>query len=196
MITNFTEAMAKRYVCRACNKGCSIGVRHMCDQNCSECMTSPSCAFVGVRIPCGDCNRHFRSQSCYDNNKKQQLVADRMGKTVYEQKKCCGKCGDFITEKKHDCNKRWCENCNENNEIGHLCFMRSLRNKLLDSDTVLFVFYAFETNQDTKYSDSDTVHVANLVFLQQFCSKCEKIQGINIDLNSAVGVNTRFGTIR
>jgi len=196
LITNLTGALAKRYVCRACNKGCSIGVRYMCDQTCSDCMTIPSCAFVGVRIPCGDCNRHFRGQSCYDNHKKQHLEADRMGKTVCEQKICCGKCGAFITEKKHDCNKRWCENCGENKEIGHLCFMRPLRNKLAACDRVLLLFYDFETPQDTKYSDSATVHFPNLVCLQQFCSKCENIQDINIDLNSAVGGNTRFGTIQ
>ena len=163
--------MAKRYVCRACNKGCSHGVRHMCHQTCSDCMKSPPCTFVGVRITCGDCNRHFRCQSYYDDHKKQQLGADRMGKTACEQKKSCGKCGALITEKRHDCNKRYCENCNENKEIGHLCFMRPLRNELPASDTVLFVLYDFETTQDTKYSDSATVHVPNLVCLQQFCSK-------------------------
>ena len=77
VITNLTEAMAKRYVYRDCNKGCSHGVRHMCDQTCSDCMISPPCAYVGVRIPCVDSNRHFRGQSCYDNHKKQQLGADR-----------------------------------------------------------------------------------------------------------------------
>jgi len=46
---------------------------------------------------------------------------------------------------------------------------------------VLFVFYDFETTQDTKYSDSATVHVQNLVCLQQFCSKFEIIQDINIE---------------
>ena len=30
---------------------------------------------------------------------KQQLGADRVDKTVCEQKQCCGKCGAFITEK-------------------------------------------------------------------------------------------------
>jgi hypothetical protein len=99
-----------------------------------------------------------------------------MGKTVY-----CGKCSAIITEKKHDCNKRWYENCSENKEIGHLCFMRTLRNKLPTSDTVLFVFYDFETTQDTKNSDAATVHVPNLVCLQQFFYKCQKIQDINID---------------
>ena len=59
--------------------------------------------------------------------------------------------------------------------------MRPLRNKLPDSDTVIFVFYGFETTQDTKFSDSATVHVPNLVCLQQFCSKCEYIQDINTD---------------
>ena len=54
VITNLTEAMAKRYVYRDCNKGCSHGVRHMCDQTCSDCMTSPPCEYVCVRIPCVD----------------------------------------------------------------------------------------------------------------------------------------------
>jgi len=70
--TNLTGAMAKRYICRACNKGCSHGLRNMCDQTCSDCITSPPCAYVGVRIPCVNCNRHFRHQSSYDNHKKQQ----------------------------------------------------------------------------------------------------------------------------
>jgi len=59
--------------------------------------------------------------------------------------------------------------------------MRPLLNMLPASDTVHFVFYDFETTQDTKYSDSATVHVPNLVCLQKFCSKCENIQDINID---------------
>ena len=62
VITNVTGAMAKRYVFRDCNKGRSHGVRHICDQTCSDFMTSLPCAFLGVRIPCRDCNRHFRSQ--------------------------------------------------------------------------------------------------------------------------------------
>ena len=76
-----------------------------------------------------------------------------------------------LSQRKSMTNKRWCDNSGVNKEIGHLCFMRPLLNKLFVSDTVLFVFYDFETTQDTKYSDSATVHVPNLVCLQQFCSK-------------------------
>jgi hypothetical protein len=59
--------------------------------------------------------------------------------------------------------------------------MRPLRNALPASDTVLFVFYDFETTQYTRYSDSASVHLPNLVCLQQFCSKCENAQDISID---------------
>jgi len=38
VITNLTGAMAKRYVCRACNKGCRHGIRHICNQTCSDCI--------------------------------------------------------------------------------------------------------------------------------------------------------------
>jgi len=57
-------------------------------------------------------------------------------------------------------------------EIGHLCYMATLKNELHHSDNVLFVFYDFETTQDTKLSDSATLHILNLVCLQQFCTQC------------------------
>ena len=69
VITNLTGAMAKKYVCKACNKSCRSDAAHNCDQTCSECMTIPPCAFEGIRIPCDECNRHVRSQNCFDNHK-------------------------------------------------------------------------------------------------------------------------------
>jgi len=51
--------------------------------------------------------------------------------------------------------------------------MAPLENKLPKSDNVLFVFCDFETTKDTRISDSATLHVPNLVHLQQFCSQCE-----------------------
>jgi len=50
-------------------------------------------------------------------------------------------------------------------EIGKsdICYMKPLSNELPRSDNVLFVFYDFETTEDTKISDSATVHVPNLV---------------------------------
>jgi len=59
--------------------------------------------------------------------------------------------------------------------------MAPLVNELPKSDKVLFVFYEFETTQDTRISDSATLHVSNLVYLQQFCSRCEIQADIDTD---------------
>ena len=85
VIGNLTAAMAKRYVCKACGKGGRHDVRHTCDQTCSNCMASPPCVSTGVRIPCADCDRHFRSQICFANHKR------RIGnkRPVCERKRNC-----------------------------------------------------------------------------------------------------------
>jgi hypothetical protein len=59
--------------------------------------------------------------------------------------------------------------------------MQPLKNELPRSDNVLFVFYDFETTQDTKFSENATEHVPNLVCVQQFCSVCEMQDDIDID---------------
>ena len=59
--------------------------------------------------------------------------------------------------------------------------MQPLANTLPNSDDVLFVFCDFETTQDTKFTDSATVLVPNLVCLQQFCAQCETKSDIDID---------------
>jgi hypothetical protein len=45
VITSLTSAMAKRYVCRGCGKGCEIGETHKCEHACSDCMTVRPCSF-------------------------------------------------------------------------------------------------------------------------------------------------------
>jgi len=100
VIPNLTGAMAKRYVCRACNKGCRQGMTNICDQTCSDCMTSPSCSFVGVRIPCGECKDPLGASHVMIITKK-LLGADKIRKNVCEQKKCYVKCGILSTNKKH-----------------------------------------------------------------------------------------------
>lgn len=59
--------------------------------------------------------------------------------------------------------------------------MKPLANVLPDCDKVLFVFYDFETTQDTPLSESTMLHVPNLVCLQQFCNRCENEADIDVD---------------
>jgi hypothetical protein len=59
--------------------------------------------------------------------------------------------------------------------------MEPLSPKMPSSDKVLYVFYYFETTQNKKVTESATVHVPNLVCVQQFCSQFEEEPNINQD---------------
>ncbi len=53
--------------------------------------------------------------------------------------------------------------------------MQQLKNVLPSSDGVLYVFYDFETTQNTRYSETANVLVPNLVCIQQVCSRFEDV---------------------
>jgi hypothetical protein len=72
VIGSLTGFMAKGYVCTACNKSYNSTNRHLCDQTCPCCMVCPPCIETGNRIPCLECNRHFRSQTCFNNHKNKR----------------------------------------------------------------------------------------------------------------------------
>jgi hypothetical protein len=59
--------------------------------------------------------------------------------------------------------------------------MQPLKNVLPSGDGILFVFYDFDTTQDTQYSDTAWLHIPNLVCIQQLCSRCESSD--NVDEN-------------
>ncbi|MCP3666018.1 MAG: hypothetical protein GY696_26565, partial [Gammaproteobacteria bacterium] len=59
------------YFCELCDKAYKRIEDHMCSDKCPECQRSPLCLFKQW-IYCHDCNRNFRSQSCYDNHRQQK----------------------------------------------------------------------------------------------------------------------------
>jgi hypothetical protein len=120
VITSLTGAMAKRYVCRGCGKGCEIKETHKCEHACSDCMSVPPCSFSGTKIPCGKCNKTFRSQACFDKHKNNKL----RGEAICQRKRDCVTCGGGIDPRvKHECLKKFCANCKEHRETGHLRYM-------------------------------------------------------------------------
>jgi hypothetical protein len=133
VIANMTGAMAKRYVCEGCNKGCKFGKVHTCEHTCSDFMLSPPCISVGPRFPCDLCNRHFRSRTSFDKNKKKRQGKSKK-KSACELRKCCSTCGASITFRMKECNERFFVTCNENKEFGHLSFMRPLVNMPVSSE--------------------------------------------------------------
>ena len=192
VITNLTVAMAKRYVCKACHKSCSRDVTHVCDHTCSDCMASPPGAFFGTRFPCDGCNKHFRSRTCFVNHKQSSAKK----KSLCERKRCCVTCGRLVTDARHECNKLYCANCKQNRNVDHLCYLKPLKDVLPDAnDKVLYLFYDFETTQNTKYSDKATLHVPDLVCLQQFCSQCKMWKTVGCACDAVRG-STPSGTIQ
>ena len=142
--------MANNYICKGCNKGCERGTTHKCGETCSDCKSVPPCTF-SERVPCESCNRNFRSRSCFEKHKTNKLGGNM---TVCEKVRNCHVCKACVTRKNHECFKPYCPKCNKNMEINYLCYMQPLKNELPCANDVLFVFYDFETTQDTKISET------------------------------------------
>lgn len=152
MIGNLTGTMAKRYVCKVCNKGCVHGVTYRCQETCSYCMSTPPCAFTNVRIPWVSCNRNFRRQSYFDKYKTNKLK----GKAICAQKRNHATCGSLkpchmrqsaIDTKYTNVLNRTAQTVNRTGRSA-TCNMKPLMNVFPSSDDVLFVFYGFETTQN------------------------------------------------
>jgi hypothetical protein len=161
VVANLTWAMAKRYVCEGYNKGCKFCVVHTCEKKCNDCLVSPPFISAGIRIPCDLCSRHFRSQICFDNHKS-KTPSKRKKKRASEFVSVVvsvARWSPKIRTNATDCSVTYYENT----EVGHLCFMRPVNNVPESSEHVLYVFYDFETTQDTKRSDMTNEHVPNLV---------------------------------
>ena len=95
----------------------------------------------------------------------------------------------------HECNKVFCAICTQNRDIGHLCYMRPLKDVLpITCDKVLSEFFYFETTQNMRFSDKPTLHVPDLAcnsFVRG--AKMRKTCKTACD---AAWVSTRTGTIR
>ena len=172
VITKLTAGMAKGYVCPACNKGCRRGAQHKCDASCDACSVIHPCIQDNARIPCDECNRHFRKAACFENHKKNENIR-------------CRECG-VVEGRDHECNKRYCSQCLKKRELGHKCYMAPLSDRSPRSDKVLFIFYDFETTQDTKRSDNSFEHVPNLMLVQKFCAMCEDDSYMDVDCRRVV----------
>jgi len=112
---------------------------------------SPPCAFTGVRLPCAECNKHFRSHTCFANHK--QITSNK--KYICERKRYCSTCGALLSGMTRDCSKRYCHTCKQIRATVHLCYMWPLKDVLLaNADSVLYIFYDFQSTQDKTYSET------------------------------------------
>jgi hypothetical protein len=141
VIKSLTGAMAKRYVCEACNRVCESDVVHVCDQICSDCKSSAPCIFAETRVPFKFWNKYFQSQICSDNYMRPS--GPRGKKSICDRVRLCGTCDELNTDdgySTHECYERYSINCRRNRETGQLCYMASLSPETPSSDKVLYVF--------------------------------------------------------
>jgi hypothetical protein len=116
-----------------------------------------------------------------------------MEKRLCEPKRNCRLCEDSTTlGNVQECSKRYCETCKRNKETEYLCYIQPLKNVLPSSDKVLYVFYDFETMKNTRYTDTATVHVLNLLFIQQICSRCESSEDVQQDFGQSGKTKNSF----
>jgi ribosomal protein L37E len=106
---------------------------------------------------------------------------------VCERKKNCASCGGQLTSKTRVFQTLLCQLQAQRGGRAPLLHA-ALKNRLPLNDNVLYVFYDFETTQDTEIAqdaaaaDSATrLHVPNLVCLQPFCSECEAMADIDAE---------------
>jgi hypothetical protein len=73
VINTVTGELARRFVCKGCNKGCKSGEMHRCQETCSDYMLVSPCPYTDVRIPCDSYYTQFRSRACLNNHKTNKL---------------------------------------------------------------------------------------------------------------------------
>jgi len=86
-----------------------------------------------------------------------------------------------VIRENHECNKRYCQNCNENKEVGQPCDMRPLKNVLPACDKELYVFYDFETTKNTNFllGPRYMFQISFACSSSARCARISKTPGIN-----------------
>ena len=182
-ITNMKAALAVKYLCNLCDTPYSSS--HKCEFKCIKCLETPPCKKNDKKafVKCEFCNRIFYNQTCFENHKKlksdylisKEATLENIDKlySLCDKLKVCGKCFKK-QESGHECNKIFCKTCYKEKDINHFCFIQPLKDKSIDNEKILYVFYDFESRQEDVINDKykSRIHVPNLCVLQHVCTYC------------------------
>ena len=133
-------------------------------------------------IECVDCGGQFFGHECFANHKRAGSYK-KNNKKVCEVVCLCENCTKVVNvyQPKHECGIGFCRACKKRHGFNDLCFMRpgsvDTRGKKYK---YLYIFYDFETRQDTPYGESARIHVLNLCVAHQVCTHCIDIDEIQI----------------
>lgn len=168
VITSLTSAFACKFYCEACHIPYEKRYEHRCSSMCAACLvTSPPCELEHTGITCPDCNRSFKSQSCFLAHQKD----------VCDNYKSCKDCNRIFRPRgrknAHVCGEIFCKMCQDHMDPNHKCHMTVDTGKP-KTKGFLFIFFDFETRQDEPLpgDPSANKHIVNLCVSQQYCWRC------------------------
>ena len=159
VITTMPGFLGKSYFCHKCRKAYDRTLDHLCPDMCKSCR-SPDCKDVKDPRSCEQCNRWFKSETCY--NKHKEPIGG--GKSVCQGIKKCGKCGkslnvNCLDPEKHICGKK-CATCGvivKENEV-HECYIQKPKKSATEKESQYseLLFFDYECRQE------DGIHKPNL----------------------------------
>ena len=160
VITTMPGFLGSSYFCHKCRRSYDCITDHICPDMCKSCR-SLNCTVKDPR-ECNQCNRWFKSKTCYDQHKE---PIDG-GKSVCEQVKKCEKCGKSLSvrqldSEKHICGKM-CSTCGViiNGEDTHNCYIQKPKKKdEEESQYSELLFFDYECTQE------DKIHKPNLCII-------------------------------
>ena len=129
VITKMPGFLARKMYCHFCKKAYDHGEDHLCSSIC-KCCRFPDCP-VGSWIHCNDCNRYFKSQTCFDRHKKFTGNAKPICATLVR----CSHCDRIVKRhrrnpEKHHCGKTKCPICKEYTQPGdHRCYIQPVKKR-------------------------------------------------------------------
>ena len=150
VITSIPGFLNRSYFCHRCHKCYNNTSDHICPSMCRSCRGF-GCGFEGYGIVCNECERMFKSQSCYDRHKG---PINSGGRSVCEVIRKCEKCGKSMDVSKikkggHICGKK-CQTCGvilEIEDVDHQCYIQQLEQEEESSYNHL-LFFDFEATQE------------------------------------------------
>ena len=103
VITSMPGFLGKAYYCHKCRRSYYHTLDHICPDMCKSCRSRDCQEGEGAR-QCDECNRWFKSKTCYDHHKKPV----GKGKSVCEGVKKCERCKKFVQVRQLDFKKHMC----------------------------------------------------------------------------------------
>ena len=128
VITSMPAFLAKDYYCHTCKKGYTRRNKHRCPNKCLSCFKTEQ--HTGDKIICGQCNRIFFGQKCYEEHLRNRSKSKERS-VVCELVQKCLECKRTVSDlKKHICGYSEYSNCKSYcDPKTHKCYMLPVETK-------------------------------------------------------------------